>query len=282
MENRRGLALCLCALFLFASCSGKKEEKGNGGAAMNIWAHRGCSYAWPENTLEAFGAAAKLPVTGIEFDVQLTKDGRIVVIHDETVDRTTDGSGPVRDFTLSELKKLRIRSRPGFLGLRRWARIPTLEEALDLLGPRCAGGGLRINIELKTGVVRYEGIEEKVLAAVRERGLGPHVVYSSFNPDSIVLIKEKSPEAETAILNSSLKACLDFAGGGHGVGALHPSVKKLDVENVHEKTGLPVRAWGAAEPLHPGRGAPERLDLEALEAYGVTDIFTNVPEYYLR
>ena len=70
---------------------------------MKLWAHRGCSQRYPENTLLAFEKAAQLQeLVGIELDIQLTKDGQIVVIHDEKVDRTTDGSGWVRDFTLAE------------------------------------------------------------------------------------------------------------------------------------------------------------------------------------
>ena len=76
---------------------------------MKIWAHRGCSQRYPENTLLAFEQAAAVQnLTGIELDIQMTKDGELVVIHDERVDRTTEGIGFVRDYTLSQLKKLHI------------------------------------------------------------------------------------------------------------------------------------------------------------------------------
>ncbi|MDD6810698.1 MAG: glycerophosphodiester phosphodiesterase family protein, partial [Lachnospiraceae bacterium] len=76
---------------------------------MKIWAHRGCSQRYPENTLLAFEKAIGLNnLTGIELDIQLTKDGEIVVIHDERVDRTTESIGFVRDYTLAEIKKLHI------------------------------------------------------------------------------------------------------------------------------------------------------------------------------
>lgn len=76
---------------------------------MRIWAHRGCSQMYPENTLLAFEKAAAVQnLTGIELDIQMTKDGELVVIHDERVDRTTEGIGFVRDYTLSQLKKLHI------------------------------------------------------------------------------------------------------------------------------------------------------------------------------
>ena len=90
---------------------------------MKIWAHRGCSQRYPENTLLAFEKAAEIQnLTGIELDIQLTKDGHLVVIHDERVDRTTEGIGFVRDFTLAELKRLHI-----YADLNPSQTIPTME-----------------------------------------------------------------------------------------------------------------------------------------------------------
>lgn len=271
--------------FFLVSCGADSSMQKGGGQNMKIWAHRGCSYAWPENTLQAFEAAAKLPVTGIELDIQLTKDGKIIVIHDETVDRTTDGSGNVRDFTLKELKELKIQTHSGLLGRKRYTSIPTIEEVFSLLKPFCLKKGLLINIELKNSVVRYEGMEDMILSLVHEYGLEPYIVYSSFNPESILLIKERKPEAEIAILNSLLQQCLDFsnAAGKDKTSALHPFIKKLDVENLRSKTSLKVRAWNskAYEPFYPSTEKYEVQDIKALEDYGVTDIFTNIPEAYL-
>ena len=96
---------------------------------MKIWAHRGCSQMYPENTLTAFKKAAELGgLTGIELDIQLTKDGYIVVFHDEKVDRTTNGSGELRQYTLTELKKLRIDAGNG-----KAEQIPTMEEVFNLI-----------------------------------------------------------------------------------------------------------------------------------------------------
>ena len=94
---------------------------------MKIWAHRGCCYTWPENTLQSFEAASKLPVTGIELDIQLTKDRKMVVIHDEKVDRTTNGKGWVKDFTLEEIKALKIETQE--LALTNWM-YPVIETPL--------------------------------------------------------------------------------------------------------------------------------------------------------
>ena len=111
---------------------------------MKIWAHRGCSQRYPENTLLAFEKAAAIKnLTGIELDIQLTRDGELVVIHDERVDRTTEGIGYVRDYTLHQLKRLHIYADENPV-----QTIPTMEEVFDLLEERLKSG-LKLNIELK-------------------------------------------------------------------------------------------------------------------------------------
>lgn len=249
---------------------------------MKIWAHRGCSYVWPENTLQAFEAACRYPVTGIELDIQLTKDGELVVIHDEKVDRTTDGTGYVKDFTLEKLKELKIKTHPSDAG-EQYVHIPTMEEVFGVLKPYCRDSGLLINIELKNSVIRYEGMEDKILEMTQRWNLEDYVIYSSFNPESVCMLKEKNPEVKTGILAPSVQTCLDFAGE-HPVDALHPYIKGLDVEDLKGRTILPVRAWNIRkyEPFYPDRGEVEIQNLDELEKMGVTDIFTNVPEEYMQ
>lgn len=250
---------------------------------MKIWAHRGCCYAWPENTLQAFKAASEYPITGIELDIQLTKDGEIIVIHDEKVDRTTDGSGYVKDFTLEEIKKLKIETNSMVPGEKAYTEVPTMDEVLKLLKPFCVQNGLLINIELKNSVIRYEGMEEKILELVQKWELQDYIVYSSFNPESVLMIKKMMPSAKTGILASKLSDCLNFAKTNI-VDALHPYIKMLDVEDLRSETELPVRAWNSRkyEPFYPCKDEVEMQDLEKLENDGVTDIFTNVPERYLK
>ena len=133
---------------------------------MKIWAHRGCSQMYPENTILAFEKASEINgLTGIELDIQLSRDGYLVVCHDERVDRTTDGIGEVRNYTLAELRKLRIDAGNGMA-----ERIPVIEEVLDLLKPKFAEGFL-LNIELKNSIFAYEGMEEKIVSLIAERGL---------------------------------------------------------------------------------------------------------------
>lgn len=119
---------------------------------MKIWAHKGCSQNYPENTFLAFSKAVGIEgLTGIELDIQLTRDGEMVVFHDEKVDRTTDGIGELRTYTLAEVRTLKID-----VGNGNFEKLPTIEEVLDLLEEKLRQG-LRLNIELKN----YEGMEEK-------------------------------------------------------------------------------------------------------------------------
>ena len=115
-----------------------------------IWAHRGASGHAPENTLEAFQKAIDMKADGVELDIQLTKDGEIVVCHDETIDRTSNGIGSVKDYTLAELKKFNFnKTHPEYAH----ASIPTMKEVFELIKP----SPLTINIELKTGQYDYDG-----------------------------------------------------------------------------------------------------------------------------
>ena len=141
---------------------------------LNI-AHRGFSGKYPENTLLAFQKGIEAGADGFEFDTHLTKDGEIVIIHDERLDRTTNAQGFVKDYTLEELRKVDA-SKPfpecGFCG------IPTLREYFELI----RGRNLLTNIELKNGIFWYEGMEEKVIAMIREYGLEERVILFLLQP----------------------------------------------------------------------------------------------------
>ena len=245
---------------------------------VGIWAHRGCSMMNPENTLLAFKKAAELEgITGIEFDVQLTKDNEIVVILDERVDRTTDGTGYVQEYTLNELKQLFI------AGDDEIHRIPTLRETFELLAPYCKGKGLHLNIELKNSEIRYEGMEQRVIDMVSEFNLEDYVVYSSFNHDSIGLIKQIKADAEVAYLAGDYHRCMDGIGKYGGM-TIHPAqwgmpINKGDVENIRN-AGFCVRMWNGSEPLYGQLRTLPDMDLREYYRLGATDIFTNVPERY--
>ena len=170
---------------------------------MRIWAHRGCSQMYPENTLLSFKRAAAVGgLEGIELDIQLTKDGRMVVIHDERVDRTTDGSGYVKDYTLTALKKLKIDA-----GKNPVQNIPTIEEVFDLLEGRLREG-MKLNIELKNSVYPYPGMEEKIVELVHKRGFEKVVVYSTFYAKSLGRLRELDSAAELGRLDLKASDCL--------------------------------------------------------------------------
>lgn len=160
-----------------------------------IFAHRGFSGYYPENTMLAFQKTAEESLAdGIELDIQMTKEGELVIMHDETLDRTTNGSGYLKDYTLEELKTLSVGVNvKGFFPRQ---TIPTLREYFTWLKTT----KLITNIELKTSVFEYKGIEEKLIAMVHEFGLEEQIWYSSFNHYTIAKVKELMPEAKCGLL----------------------------------------------------------------------------------
>lgn len=242
---------------------------------MKIWAHRGCSQMYPENTLLAFEKAMNVQgLTGIELDIQLTKDGELVVIHDERVDRTTEGIGFVRDFTLSQLKKLNI-----YADDNATQSIPTMREVFDLLETRLKSG-LKLNIELKNSVYSYSGMEEKIIEMVHNRGLEKAIVYSTFYAKSLEKLKTLDTDAELGILDSKVSDCIYKNKGGCGATALHPFWRGIDLTKA-ELAGYTIRAWMSGH-LYPEKPTGGRLDFAQLEEQGITDIILNEPEVYLK
>lgn len=156
-------------------------------------AHRGASAAAPANTLAAFRLAAEMGADGVELDVQLSRDGEAVVIHDFNVDSTTDGQGAVRKMTLAQLKALDAGSwfDPAFAG----ERVPTLQEVFDAVG-HC----LLINVELKSLPGRSPGLEVEVVRLVEDNNLMHRVIVSSFNPLALRKVKQLNPNVPTALL----------------------------------------------------------------------------------
>lgn len=242
---------------------------------MKIWAHRGCSQMYPENTLLAFEKAMNVQgLTGIELDIQLTKDGKLVVIHDERVDRTTEGIGYVRDYTLSQLKKLHI-----YADDNPTQSIPTMEEVFDLLELRLKSE-LMLNIELKNSVYPYDGMEEKIIEMTHKRGLEKSIVYSTFYAKSLENFKTLDTDVELGILDSKVSDCIYKTKGGCGAVALHPFWRGMDL-TAEQLKGYTIRAWMSGH-LYPEKPTGGRLDFAQLEAQGITDIILNEPEAYLK
>ena len=145
------------------------------GGRLLVFGHRGARAYAPMNTLPSFELALAQGADGVELDVRLTRDCEMIIMHNETVDETSDGEGRVADFTLAELKALDAGSWFGeaFKGVR----VPTLDEVFEAIGRRT-----RINVEIKAEGLRSDGIEQKVANAIRRHNLLRSVIVSSFNP----------------------------------------------------------------------------------------------------
>ena len=174
---------------------------------LNI-GHRGFSGLYPENTMLSFQKALEAGVDGFEFDTHLTKDGEIVVIHDEKIDRTTNGTGFVKDYTYEELKQFDASSV--FAGQYGFNYIPTLREYFELT----KGMDLMTNIELKNSIIWYDGMEEKVIAMIREYGVEEQIVLSSFNHYSIMKCKKLAPELKCGFLAGQPRRVHQIPRGG--------------------------------------------------------------------
>jgi glycerophosphoryl diester phosphodiesterase len=232
---------------------------------LNI-AHRGARHGAPENTMAAFRLAAEMGAGGLELDVQLCKDGEAVVIHDFTVDRTTDGRGQVKDFTLTELQSLDAGGwyAAQFAG----QRVPTLAQVLHELGPR-----LTINIELKTVTLRSDGLEAEVVRLVEDTGMVSQVIVSSYNPVALWRVRRLNPYVSTGILYAPdmprylrdrwLQPLVRPA-------ALHPRWDMIDQQTVSaaHRQGLKMIPWTCEEP-----DAMRRL-----ADWGVDGIITGRPD----
>ena len=187
----------------------------------------------------------------------------IVVCHDETVDRTSNGVGWVKDYSFEEIRRLDFSNgNAAYEGVK----IPAMEEVFDLLAPT----GLTINIELKTGIVFYGQIEEKILALAKRKGWEDRVIYSSFNHYTVRRIKELNPDAKVGLLYGD--GPIDMPGYGHRLGAdaLHPAYYNLfypDFMEDSRKYGLDVNVWTV--------NSTEEL-LQCLKL-GVNAVITNYP-----
>lgn len=235
-----------------------------------IFAHRGSSSEAPENTLAAFEQAVKLGAHAVELDAQLTRDGHVVVIHDHSVDRTTDGSGLVRELQLSELKKLDAGSH--FNETYRDERIPTLDEVFEAVGQK-----ILINVELKNDATPFDDLPIKVAQIVKQHNLQPRVLFSSFNPLALRKIKRQLPESACGFLV--------FPGLHGGIikflgsmivrcEALHPDVRSVSptlIQRLH-KAGQRIHVYTVNEPV----------EMHKLFELGVDGVFTDKPKMALQ
>ena len=236
---------------------------------LNI-AHRGASAKAPQNTLVAFRKALEMGADGIELDVRLSADGVPVVIHDATVDATTNGRGRVDRMTLDQLKQLDAGSSfsPAFAG----ERIPALNEVLETVGQ-----SMLLNLELKGIQLSSRALEEAVAGLVERHALEGNVLISSFNPLALRRVQRIAPHIPTALLYSrpawpALRlADLILA---RPTTAVHPHYKVADEQHIRwaRANHVRVHVWTVDDPV----------EMRRLIGWGVDGIITNEPETLRR
>jgi len=236
-----------------------------------IFAHRGVSSLCPENTMAAFQKAVQMGADGIELDVHRSRDGKLVVCHDETIDRTTTGKGTIKDQDYNELSS--IDAGKWFGSEYSGERMPLLEEVLVLLKPTT----LLLNIELKTDYYFYPGIEEQTLSLVHRYGMEEQVIFSSFNHYTVVELKKRAPQVKGGILYSCHLVKPHIYAKGLLVDALHPPMHLATPEIIQDAhtAGLSVHAWFSREQFE------EKLARIYLNS-GVDMLITNYPQEYLK
>ncbi len=231
---------------------------------MNIFAHRGCSGRYPENTMLAFEQAVAAHADGIELDVHFSKDGKLVVIHDEQLFRTTGKEGRVEDYTLDEL--VRIQAGRVFADKFGHTPIPSFEQYCQYIRDK----DIITNIEIKANLQYYEGIEEALSDAVKKYALSEKVIFSSFNWLSAVTIRRLNPHIPCALLfeDRSIRH-LAYQAKALGFDFLHPDFRLIDEEMVDEckQVGIGLNVWTVND----------QETLDKLDHWGVDGIITNYP-----
>jgi len=240
-------------------------------ASPLLAAHRGGSLLWPENSLLAFRNALALGADFIEFDVHLSRDGEVMVIHDATLYRTTTGAGPVRDRSVAELKAFRLKDWSGTVTAE---TVPTLNEVVEVAAR--AKRRMLLEIKVDAGKARYPGIEEKMLAILDRHAMTASTVVMSFEAPTWRRVRELRPEVATcalysarALARSSLSAELDTlrAAGVRFIGVEHTVVDAAAVKQA-QGAGIGLGAWTVNNPA----------DMQRMIGAGVTILITDQPD----
>ena len=235
-----------------------------------IYGHRGSKGNYPENSMLAFKKAIEAGVDGMEFDIHMTKDGELVVIHDTTLDRTTTGTGYIKDYTLAEIRTFSIGAK--FTEFKHYEPswdaeiVPTLAEVLEL----CKAHDLEVNIELKTHEVVYPAIEEAMLKIVHEVGYDVEkVIYSAFHLPTILRIQRLDKRAKIAwLLEQFIPMPSDYIET-LGLEALHMDKDIVLAQPEYwRQIASKLRVWTVNE----------EVQMQKLIEMGVEAIVTDYPE----
>jgi glycerophosphoryl diester phosphodiesterase len=247
------------------------------GPATLVAAHRGGAALWPENSLLAFRSALALGVDALELDLHLTADGEVVVLHDPSLDRTSTGTGAVRDLKLADLAAVRLKTREGAVTAE---RVPTFAQVLDLVAPTSAE--LLPEIKVDANRQRYDGIEEKVLALIRARGLLSRTTIQAFQVETIRRLRELEPKARTMLLVARGDVERDRARpaeavrrarelGATDLGMNHRLID-TDVMSAARAAGIRVAAWTPNE----------EADIRRMVDLGVDMVMSDRPDLAKR
>lgn len=229
---------------------------------VKIIGHRGCMGSLPENSLSGFRKAIEVGADGIELDIHRTKDGEIVVIHDETINRTSNGNGLVKEMTLKQLKTYNLNAIDGSVSDE---KIPTLKEVFHLLKDH---PDVIINIELKMHRVLYPDLEEQLVRLVSEYKLENEIIYSSFHLPTLVRLKQFDCEAKIAyLIKRSVPKLHDYVEQFQFDG-IHPSKKLYESDMAFFKKCGNIRLW----TINQDRAIRESLTWE------IDSIITDFPE----
>ncbi len=235
-----------------------------------IFAHRGASAFAPENTLSSFKLAVEIGADAIELDAKMSADGHVMVIHDQSVDRTTDGTGKVNQLKLDYLQHLDAGCK--FDGKFSREPIPTLDQVFVEVG-----GKIFINVELTNYASAGDELVPKVAELVKKHNLQDGVMFSSFNPLNLVKVRRLLPACPAAIL------CLDgprgrmtrsFVGRWFSPHIVHPYLEDTSAEYVQDqhRIGRRVHVWTVNRPE----------DLRKLFSMGVDGVFTDDPQTAMK
>lgn len=240
-----------------------------GPARDEVQAHRGASAIAPENTIAAFRAAAEQGARWVELDVALLADGTLVVIHDDSVDRTTSGTGNLGTLTRADLDRLDAGSwfHAQFAG----ERLPTLEETVAVLGEI----GLGANVEIKQHK-HHKSLDQLVRAvqkAISQRPPEMQIMISSFDPEALAAMHVMEPDLEMAMLWSELPPDWEARLAAIPATTIHLNYKALSVGFLEraKARGIKVRAWTSNDSV----------ELMSFWRAGLTGVITDNPKVYL-
>lgn len=229
-----------------------------------VYGHRGAKAYAPMNTLPAFELAAELGAHGIELDVHRSRDGYPVVIHDFSVDATTNGRGRVSEMTLKELKALDAGDwfAPRFAGVQ----VPTLDEVFEAVGKR-----VFVNVEIKADLQSTDGIEEIIANCIKRHNMQERVLVSSFNPPTLVRFRALMPDIPLGYLSEEQSPSLPEDAAYEAYHPYYAYVTEQLVAHCHQYNKI-INVWTVNDPIW----ATE------LRGLGVHGIITDRPDTVLN